>query len=166
MNPRTAPTLHLILGDDAFTLAPVIELPLGTRALAGRVLRHRPPTPLEIETAIEQVEDVVMPARARLPARFDVVSADPRVARIAREALGTDAPGGVMDLEALERVFDRLAALSQGRPVSQDALPLDEGFVAGLIVLREAMHHLGVRAVRVMAPDVAPGVKPGATPGP
>ena len=141
------PTLQLTLGDDAFTLAPLIVLPLGTRALEANVLRHRPPRPIEIETAIEQVEDIVMPARARLPGRFDVVSADPRMARIAREALGTDAPGGVIDLEALERLFDRLAALSQGRPVSQDALPLDDGFVAGLIVLREAMPWARTRPV-------------------
>ncbi len=42
------------------------ELPLGTASLARQWMRHTPPTPLDIEHAIEQTEDVVMPLAATL----------------------------------------------------------------------------------------------------
>ena len=49
-----------------------IALPIAPAPLAREVLRHSPPTPLEIEQAIELVEDAVMPARARLPEAFEL----------------------------------------------------------------------------------------------
>ena len=44
--------------------------------LAREVLRHMPPTPLEIKHAIERVEDAVMAARAHLPEAFEVQVTD------------------------------------------------------------------------------------------
>ena len=43
---------------------------LGYASLARQWMRHTPPTPLDIEHAIEQTEDVVMPLAAKL-ARTD-----------------------------------------------------------------------------------------------
>ena len=44
-----------------------LSLPIAPATLARDVLRHTPPSPLEIEQAIERVEDAVMPARALAP---------------------------------------------------------------------------------------------------
>ena len=42
------------------------ELPLGTASLARQWMHHTPPTPLDIEHAIEVTEDVLMPLAAKL----------------------------------------------------------------------------------------------------
>ena len=65
-------TLHLgadistILCTEAGRVVLQQELPLGTASLARQWMRNTPPTPLDIEHAIEQTEDVVMPLAAKL----------------------------------------------------------------------------------------------------
>jgi hypothetical protein len=48
----------------------------------------------------------------------------------------------VLTLDEVEGLFNRLVAVSQGRPASQEKLPTDTLFFASLLVLREFMHHL------------------------
>ena len=53
-----------------------------------------------------------------------------------------------MPVDTVERLFDLLAALSQGRPASSAGIPDSPEFAARLLVLREFMHHLGFAEVR------------------
>jgi hypothetical protein len=52
-------------------------------------------------------------------------------------------------VEAVERLFDLLAALSLGRPASSAGIPADGVFAARLLILRELMHHLGFAALQL-----------------
>lgn len=62
---------------------------------------------------------------------------------------GRDLPLGVdalvqprLTMDEVEALFNRLVAVSQGRPVSREKLPTDKHFVAAMLILREFMHHL------------------------
>ena len=124
-----------------------LSLPLSADTLARDVLRHTPPRPLEIERAIELVEDAVMPARARLPEAFGLQVED----ALLREMARSDAPDGSsaeapvwLSLQHIENWFNRLVALSEGRPATQDALPTDAAHAARLVIVREILHHWGL----------------------
>jgi hypothetical protein len=114
-------------------------LPLGPAQLVQDWLRHDPPTGAELEAAIEVVEDLVMPLHGRWPAdeELRVVSAQAAVATLA--GLASDA----VTRDQLEDLFNRAAAVAQGRPRSSDPLLAQPQVMATVLVLREAMHHLG-----------------------
>lgn len=158
-----------------------LSMPVGVGTLARNVLRHAPPSPLEIEQAIELVEDAVMPARVRLPAALQLFSADQLLYGLASESLGegpkaaldqslksthrTIATPGLMGLnlsgpwsssiwlsiDAVEALFNRLIARSEGRPEVQDHLPVDSEYSARLIMVRELLHHWGLNGLNSAA---------------
>lgn len=133
-------------------LAVDLSLPLSADALARELLRHAPPSPLEIERAIERVEDAVMPARARLPAALRLQTDDARLRAMvgAAGAARADAPVW-LDIDAVEQLFNRLVARAQGRPASQDPLPVDGPSAARLVIVRELLHHWRLDGLRLTA---------------
>ena len=136
-------------GPDAETgLAFQRSLPLGAVRTARDCFRHTPPNALEIETAIMVVEDEVMPLRAQLAGGSALCSSDAGVAQIA--LLAGVSPGDSLSLDALERVFNRLADVASGAPVASSGLPADPAFAARLVILREFMHHAGFDAIRLV----------------
>ncbi|MBL8481504.1 MAG: hypothetical protein JNJ60_04870 [Rhodocyclaceae bacterium] len=151
---RGAPIVRVELDAERITLAwppealrGAVSLPLGAARIAQRFLRHVPPAPAELEMAIEAIENSIEEVDLRLAAGsvFVLAGAWP-------PGLSVAAPG--MDRDAVENIFQRLAALALGRPASSETLPLDAVFCAAALVLRELMHHLGVD--RAMAdPDGA-----------
>ena len=56
-----------------------------------------------------------------------------------------------LTLEEIETLFNRLVAVSEGRPASQEVLPTDGRFVAAMLMLREFMHHLSFAKVTLQA---------------
>lgn len=122
-------------------------LPIGTQALVGGgPFRQHPPTPLEMEHAIETVEDAVMPLLRQLPRDTTLVTDDATAAQLLALA---DVKGAVLTVDDVERVFNALAAVSQGRPMASSGLPDDAGFAAYVLILREAMHHWRIVSLTV-----------------
>ena len=127
------------------------ELPLGTASLARQWMRHTPPTPLDIEHAIEQTEDVVMPLAALLE-RTEQLQLRGEGAALILEGVGAKPDATLRwSLEEVEDLFNRLAMVSQGRPAGQEALPLASEFYAAIVILRECLHHLRFGGVLVQA---------------
>jgi hypothetical protein len=123
------------------------ELPLGTASLARQWMRHTPPTPLDIEHAIEQTEDVVMPLAAKLVRMEQLLLRGPGAALVFQ---GLDAkPDAVLrwSLDEVEDIFNRIAMVSQGRPSGQESLPTAPEFYAAMVIVRECLHHLRFSAV-------------------
>ena len=56
----------------------------------------------------------------------------------------------LLSREAMESLFNRLAALSMGRPTAKDDLRVDASFSAMILILREIMFHLGFKFINVM----------------
>lgn len=150
----------------------VFLLPLGSDAVGRGPFRHDPPTPLEVEAAIESIEDVVMPLARQLASPATLIATGDALAAIVRAAAPPagpategaargisdgivddatdDALGSVLTTEAVERLFQRFAAVVQGRPPASSGLPAGPGFAATLLILREILHHLDFAAVTVV----------------
>src|SRR5574337_120000 len=118
-------------------------LPLDARALAA-TLHGDPPGPLAIEHAIEQIEDAIMPARALTTGATRLVLADAALHALVAGAGGASDHELTLGRDAVERLFERLAARAQGRPATQDQLPTDPTSSAALRLAREALHHWGL----------------------
>jgi len=123
---------------------PLAVLAVGTRSTAREFFAHDPPTALEIERAIEAIEDAIMTAGIRADADASLYCDAPIVDQIA--ALD-GARGAALPVASVERMFGRLAAIALGRPGSADDLPTGAEFAATLTILREVMQHGGFAAV-------------------
>jgi hypothetical protein len=122
-------------------VAPLI-LPLGH-------FRHDLPSTLEIEYAIEAIEDALSRIHSAVPAGSTWYTTDPLMGRIAQAAGLAAGPEVVLGRELVELAFNRLAAVSAGRPRTQDNIPTDPEFAAALLILREFMHHLQFASITV-----------------
>lgn len=129
---------------------------LGLARMERACLRHQPPLALELEQAIELTEEWVMPLAARFSGPHTLVLQG--TAATLLEAQLASGPQG-QPLEAVEALFNRMAALSQGRPASQDPLPAEPRWCAALLVLREFMHHLHFAHV-LLQPGIAAATPP------
>lgn len=118
------------------------DLPLGTASLARQRMRHTPPTPLDIEHAIEQTEDVVIPLAAKLVRTEQLqLRGSGAVLILLGVGAGSDATLH-WSLDEVEDLFNRIAMVSQGRPSRQEALPTAPEFYAAMVIPRECLHHL------------------------
>lgn len=129
--------------DDGRTVA----LPVRAQDLAEAVLRSDPPTAIELERAIDLVEDALSRWHKTLPEGTVLVVADPRLHQLP----GLDRPGSALGRDAVEALFQRLASRALGTPVAADELPHGRDIAAALLILRECMHHLGFERV-IMQP--------------
>lgn len=124
-----------------------IRLPVGSFPQLLEVLKHEPATAMEIETAIADVEEMLMRVIATLPKPGKLVTSSSVFCALA-EVLG-HATGSPVELEIaqVEEVFNRLASVAFGTPASHVGVPENRSFAAAVIVLRELMHHAGFVSV-------------------
>jgi hypothetical protein len=123
----------LHIGDERTTIG-TASLSIGAASLARAHFRHEPPLPLELESAIAAVEDEIMRSARPADAGTTLQTADPDLRELARRCAATDA----LSVEAVEQAFGQLA--TRGIPAGGEA-------AATLVILREVMHHLGIKAV-------------------
>ena len=112
-------------------------------ALAEELFRHDPPTPHEIEQAIDRVEDALATSGLKHAVRGDLLTRDPQLHAL----LGLRTSGDRMTRDEVEPRFQRLASASLGHPGLRDGLPAGPA-AAALLILRECMHHLGYAGVQ------------------
>lgn len=144
------PMVLLHIGEDRTCVAAgrgiepdqVLILEIGSSRTSTDFFKHNPPAPLEIESAIMVVEDEVTRAREVVVGCASLYSTDEMVYEMTRMAGCPDELAITLSIEQLERLFEQLAARSEGRPSSQVDLPDDPKFAATLLILREFMHHL------------------------
>lgn len=127
---------------DGPTPAAMRHLAMGSMRTARGYFKNSPPGRLEFEIAIEPVEDEITTVRGMLPPASTLYSTDVELRNIALLAGVPESDEMWLDLEAMERVFSRLAAVIQGKPAAHEGIPDDNAFVATLLILREFMHHL------------------------
>ncbi|MFZ3083941.1 hypothetical protein [Rhodoferax ferrireducens] len=148
--PPATPMVLLHIGEDRTCVAAgtgvepeqILILKIGSTRTSNDFFRHNPPSPLEIENAIMVVEDEVTRAREITVGRASLYSTDELVYEIAKMADCSEKLAITLTIEQVEKLFDQLAARSEGRPSSQVDIPDDPKFAATLLILREFMHHL------------------------
>jgi len=125
---------------------------IGTEQTARDYFKHNPPTPGEVEDAIQVVEDDVMPLHKLLVSNSNLFTLDESIREIAVLAMFKEyVPGMILARTDMERTFNRLAAIISGRPASQDILPTDNTFASTILILREVMHHLGFPDITLLS---------------
>ena len=152
MNASAATRLRLDTQRTTLTAesAPEVALAVGARDIAGRFFRHAPPTPFELERAIDAVEDALTSSRLQHAARGELVTNDP----LLREWVTASSPQGDgvrLTRDEVEAMFQRLASASLGHPPALAGLPTEGDAAAALLILRECMHHLGYGGIRFAA---------------
>lgn len=159
----TAPVVLLHIGDMQTTVTSshgnqpqrLIVLDIGAQRTAAAYFRHTPPTAIEMENAIMAVEDEVTRASKMVDGSSALLTTDAAIREIALLSGVPQLPVMILSLEAMERTFDRLAAVTLGRPVSQAGIPATPAFAATLLILREFMHHLQFAAITIQQPLAA-----------
>jgi exopolyphosphatase/pppGpp-phosphohydrolase len=126
-----------------------LVIPIGTVNTGRGLFRHGLPDPLEIEHAIEAIEDALSRIHSAVPAGAALHTADPLIGRIANVAGATVGPETVLGRELVELAFNRLAGMAARRSLAQDGFPADMEFAAALLILREFMHHLQFESITV-----------------
>jgi hypothetical protein len=150
--PDPVATLHIGEEHTVVTLrqgaesSPPLILPMGSKK-TGRLFTRNPPSLAEMENAIMVVEDDLLAIRHAIPQESRLDTIDASIRAIAHVAGMPEQPEFTMTCEQVEHIFGRLAAIVQGRPVSQDAIPLTAEFSATLLILREFMHHLNFQTI-------------------
>ncbi|KQN49171.1 hypothetical protein ASE93_04515 [Serratia sp. Leaf50] len=135
--------LHIGSEDTQVTLDGTIQrLTLGSQLTSLAYFRHQPPAPAEMETAIMVVEDEIARLRHDIAPGARLYSEDNDIRAIARLAGVAENEEMSLSVEAVERTFDRLALVINGRPASFEGIPDGNDFAATLLILREFMHHL------------------------
>jgi hypothetical protein len=115
-----------------------VVVEIGYRGVAETFFRHEPPTPGELESAIDAVEDALMGSGARRDDAGTLVISDD-IQRLLPKLL----PDGATTIEEVEARFQRLASVSLGHLGAFADARVDSEAAAALLILRECMHHLG-----------------------
>ena len=124
---------------------------LGTVTLSRAHFQRLPPGGVELEAAIDAIEEALVPVIPELQAGDSLETSDPEVLALAEFAGLQGAGRFSLDITDVERQFNRLVDVATGRPASAEGLPLRAEFIANLVILREIMHHAGRRTL-VFAP--------------
>lgn len=130
--------------------AAAVALDLGTAKTARQQLRGDPPTPYQLERAIEVIEDEVLRARPLLPAASALIVFSPgtdTLTPLARAGTGAE-PLVLAEVETLYRALARTS--ERGAYTSDTPFQGRESWAAA-VILRELMHHTGYRAVWIDA---------------
>lgn len=125
--------------------APDVVLAVGVRSIADAFFRHEPPTPLELERAIEAIEDALMATRLRHAERGELLTDAPLLHALP----GLQTEGARLVRDEVESIFQRLASASLGHPGALAGLAPGRDVAAALVILRECMHHFGYDSVRI-----------------
>jgi len=155
--PAGMPTTMLHIGAEQTVVAvgngaepeAMLTIAIGSHKTAADFLKHNPPTPGELENAIFVVEDEVVRARTMCTEGSTLFTTDAVLREISLIAGAPDRPEQILTLDAMERTFERLAAVTLGRPASQEGIPDSPAFAATLLILREFMHHLKFSSITV-----------------
>lgn len=125
---------------------PGVQLDLGWSNVLPGPLHTSPPRPIDLETAIQNIEEHVMPLSRIIPAGSSLQLA----------CAGMDAPdllsampiaANVYSLDEFESVFGRLCAIAEGSPAGANNLLIEPATAASLLIIRELMHHARLQSV-------------------
>jgi len=158
--PTTAPA-RLTWGTATTTLSwpghpdapPPVVLPLGVQSLAAACFSPPRPHPVELERAIDLVENALDGLGPLRSTHSALITTDAALQALA-QAHGHPGAAGTWTLsrEQVETLFQRLASASLGHPTAAAGLPDDSEAYARLLILRELMHHLHFDAVQLALP--------------
>lgn len=143
MHLRFSPTGTMLSSDDGG----VVTLGPSPPALADACFRQDPPRAVDLERAIDVVEDALMAAKAPRSPGVSLTTSEPML----RQLPGLEVAGDMLGRDAIEALFQQLASIALGMPAPDGTKLTDRDTAAALLILRECMHHLNFDTVRIGA---------------
>jgi hypothetical protein len=122
-------------------------LPIGLAVLWPAPARSEGPSPLDIENAIQVVEDELQRLHHHVPAGTRLVVAPRGLAPLQRGGAIRGLAHEAISLAVVEDEYQQLAARSMGAPSARGTGFDDPAGDALVLILRECLHHLGFDAV-------------------
>ncbi|MDO6387724.1 hypothetical protein [Uliginosibacterium sp. 31-12] len=158
-DPASSRTMLLAIGPEQLSVRisggmqpPVMQsVDVGVESIARSWFKHEPPTALELEQAIEVIEEALEALRGLIAPDLRLLTEDKGVLEIAELAAAPAQAGTRLSRDLVEQTFGRLAAITQGRPASIEGLTEGCFFAARLLILREFMHHMKFDAISLEA---------------
>ena len=129
--------------------AAMLGLAIGSRKTAAEHIRNHPPTSVDLENAIHVIEDEIARAQAITKDNSTLFTMDAIVREITLVAGLPEQQELLLSRDAVERTFERLAALTLGQLPAPESLPRSNAFAASVLILREFMHHLQFLTITV-----------------
>lgn len=117
-----------------------LVLPIGTSDVSALFLRD-PPRETELEAAIDVVEEAVMPLAKLIPPQAILVAGNASARQLVGLSTGTSKSRAAA-LDAIEAQFELLALAARRGAWTGENHPAP-ALSAGLLILREFMHHIG-----------------------
>lgn len=127
-------------------------LDLGYQHIGRKFFRNFPPTVAEVDSAINTVEEAIVPLSRYFKDYAVLYATDVYTELVFRLSFNVRKdPEGyeVLPRVEVENLFTRLSHIINGLPASQDEIPEDVEFAAFLLILREILHHLDFTEVKV-----------------
>ncbi len=125
---------------------------IGYEDVSNRFFKKFPPTYDEVDYAINYTEELIVPLHNSIDSNMLLYSNDSHLKEVASIAFNTYTDeNGFLTLPTveLESVFNRLSDIIKGLPASQDVIPQDNKFAAYMLILREILHHLYFKAIKI-----------------
>ena len=160
MPTNTAPaTLHLHIAARetvAELRVPGVEgqrfvLPIGCDTLWTAPGHGGGPSPLELEDAIQTVEDQIEGLHHHVPAGSRLVVDAQTLAQLQHAGAIRGLANGAIGLAVIEHEYQQLAARAMGAPSARGSGFEHAAGDALVLILRECLHHLGFDAVHLTA---------------
>jgi hypothetical protein len=123
-----------------------LPLPIGT-SIVSALFQRDPPRESELEAAIDLIEQAVMPLAKVMPRQAVLVAGNELARNLASASTGSDGSRFAL-LVAVEARFEQLAQAA-GRGMWDRDNRMDSAIAAGLLILREFMHHSGFERIEL-----------------
>lgn len=120
-------------------------LPVGSASLWP--LAPSGPSALAVENGIQTVEDAIERVASEVPRGAHMVLSARSLAPLHRGGAIAALAQGSIGLDGIEREYQLLAARAVGAPSARGTAFDDAAGDAVLLILRELMHHLGLRSL-------------------
>ncbi len=125
-----------------------MDLKVGSMQHIKHHIQSEPATAIELEAAIASIEDELEPVIPSLPAHRTLVTSELLFQKIA--GIASDKDVSNFKVDDVERLFNCLADVAYGTPAKLLGIPENREFAAGLLFLRELMHHANFSTITLL----------------
>lgn len=115
-----------------------------------RFFPHGQLRPIDLERAIEWVEDHIQAAHPHWPLGAKLFTKEADLQTLASVTGVSEGAQRVLHVDAVEQSFSRLVMQAMGQAPPQEALPDSARFFASVVFVRELMHHLHFPQIGVL----------------
>ena len=121
------------------TLTKTMKLNIGIQTIMSKYFTKEVPTEAEVEYAINAIEDELMSSKDLVGSNERLYTNDGFIIEIVKASEKTITN---VSRQVIEEIFTKYALVSMGRSPIYDDIKMNKEKYAGLLILREILHHL------------------------